>query len=50
MGPGDSYLLQYSKNVGAFWADQHSLALGARFRAPNGQALRVAPQSILPQV
>ncbi|EIE26754.1 tocopherol cyclase [Coccomyxa subellipsoidea C-169] len=49
MGPGDSYLLQYSNNVGAFWADQHSLALGARFRAPNGQALRVAPQSILPQ-
>lgn len=50
MGPGDSYLIQYSKDVGRFWADTHSLALGARFRAPNGQALQRAPQSILPQV
>ncbi|CAL8467097.1 g6633 [Coccomyxa elongata] len=49
MGPGDSYLIQYSKDVGRFWADTHSLALGARFRAPNGQALQRAPQSILPQ-
>ena len=50
MGPGDSYLIQYSKDVGRFWADKHSLALGARFRAPDGRALQRAPQSILPQV
>lgn len=50
MGPGDSYLIQYSKDVGRFWADKHSLALGARFRAPDGQALKRAQQSIVPQV
>ena len=35
MGPDDSYLLQYGKDVRSFWADPHALALGACFR-PRG--------------
>lgn len=33
MGPDDGYLLQYSPDVVRFWAEPHSLALGAVFRA-----------------
>ena len=32
MGPSDSYLLQYSRDVGNFWADNDSLALGTCFQ------------------
>lgn len=50
MGPEDSYLLQYSKNTGIFWADQRSLALGASFKAASGaSATRLAAGRILPE-
>lgn len=35
MGPDDSYLIHYSKNVADFWADRNSLALGAVFQAAS---------------
>ena len=44
MGPGDTYLLQYSEDVGAFWAEESALELGAVF-APRGQDV----QSMLPK-
>jgi hypothetical protein len=50
MGPDDSYLLQYSKDVRSFWADPHALALGACFR-PRGTGRPAAPlQRIVPEV
>ncbi|KAK9835048.1 hypothetical protein WJX81_007145 [Elliptochloris bilobata] len=42
MGPDDSYLLQYGKDVRSFWADPHALALGACFR-PRGAGRPAAP-------
>ena len=42
MGPDDSYLLQYSKDVRSFWADPRALALGACFR-PRGAGRPAAP-------
>jgi hypothetical protein len=39
MGPEDSYLLQYTNNVEAFWAEGGALALGAVF-TPPGQAMK----------
>ena len=50
MGPDDSYLLQYGKDVRSFWADPHALALGACFR-PRGAARPAAPLgSVVPEV
>ncbi len=50
MGPDDSYLLQYSKDVRSFWADPHALALGACFR-PRGTGRPAAPlQRVVPEV
>lgn len=43
MGPDDSYLIQYSDDTKAFWADSGSLALGACFkRAGQAAPPRVA--------
>ncbi len=56
MGPDDSYLIQYSKNTGIFWADQRSLALGATFRAAAGAngtqpaTGRTLPEAAFPQL
>ena len=50
MGPDDSYLLQYSKNTRIFWADEHSLSLGARFKAANANSAQPLSARILPQV
>lgn len=42
MGPGDGYILQYSKDTSAFWADRGRLALGACFEgtAPGREDVR----------
>lgn len=50
MGPDDSYLLQYTKNTGIFWADQHSLSLGAVFKASDGHSAASMPNRLLPEV
>ena len=50
MGPDDSYLLQYGKDVRSFWADPHALALGACFR-PRGAGRPAAPLGrVVPEV
>ena len=50
MGPDDSYLIQYSKSTGIFWAEQRSLALGATFRAPaGGNGTQPATGRMLPE-
>jgi hypothetical protein len=40
MGPGDGFLLQYSRATDRFWADSDRLALGHCFkpRIANGRA------------
>lgn len=49
MGPGDSYLLQYSRNIESFWATPYSLALGTRFRAPADRSFAPAPRQLVTQ-
>ena len=49
MGPGDSYILQYSRNIESFWATPYSLALGARFRAPQDRSFAPPPRQLLTQ-
>lgn len=38
MGPGDSYLVQHSRETGRFWAEPHALRLGNTFRPCRGAA------------
>ncbi|CAL5225421.1 g8236 [Coccomyxa viridis] len=47
MGPGDSYLLQYSRNIERFWATPYSLALGATFRARQESGLAPPPRQLV---
>ena len=47
MGPGDSYLLQYSRNIESFWATPYSLALGATFRARQDSGLAPPPRQLV---
>ena len=49
MGPGDSYLLHYERDINTFWADKRSLALGACFKAAGG-ARRPALKQMVPKV
>ena len=50
MGPGDSYLLQYSRNIESFWATPYSLALGATFRARQDSGLAPPPRQLVTKV
>ena len=50
MGPNDSYLLQYTKDVKCFWADSDNLALGAQFKERAAAAKSTDWKRILPQV
>ena len=50
MGPGDSYLLQYSRNIESFWATPYSLALGATFRAHQDRTLAPLPRQLVTKV
>ncbi len=49
MGPGDSYILQYSRSIESFWATPYSLALGTRFRAPGDRSFAPPPRQLLTQ-
>lgn len=46
MGPGDSYLVQHSRDAGCFWGDPSKLALGACFRSRQGRP----PRQMIDQV
>lgn len=50
MGPDDSYLVQYSKQVENFWANGQQLALGACFKRRPGASQDVQLKQMLPQV
>ncbi|CAK0735183.1 hypothetical protein CVIRNUC_000540 [Coccomyxa viridis] len=49
MGPGDSYILQFSRNIASFWATPYSLALGARFRPQPDRAFVQPPRQLVTQ-
>ena len=51
MGPGDSYLVQHSRDAGCFWGDPSNLALGACFRTrqaapPRHMVNQVRPDAL----
>ena len=49
MGPGDSYILQFSRNIASFWATPYSLALGASFRPQPDRAFVQPPRQLVTQ-
>ena len=49
MGPLDSYILQFSRNIASFWATPYSLALGARFRSQPDRAFVQPPRQLVTQ-
>ena len=50
MGPGDSYICQYSKDTRAFWADRNRLALGAILKLKQPHDARTPPKRLLAEV
>ncbi|KAK9823665.1 hypothetical protein WJX72_004524 [[Myrmecia] bisecta] len=47
MGPDDSYLIQYTRDISCFWADKDSLALGASFKPTDARKKGSMPKEMM---